>query len=77
MRFAECPVLLPLTEHRVRRDWKQIGKILSLRRSLRGAKFCLYVKNLRKIKDEMHKLQNTNMYEMTIFNNETAFVILR
>ena len=42
-----------------------------------GAKFCLYVKNPGKIKDEMHKLRNTNMYEMTIFHNETAFVILR
>ena len=36
MRFAECPVLLPLTEHRVRRDRKQIGKILSLIRSPQG-----------------------------------------
>ena len=42
-----------------------------------GVKFCLYVKNSKKIKDEMHKLRNTNMYKMTIFHNEIAFAILR
>ena len=76
MRFAECPVLLPLTGHRVWPDWKQIEKILSLRRSPQGQNSACMLR-IPENKDEMHKLRNTNMYEMTIFHNEIAFVILR